>query len=664
MSGFESLPGAENAAVATAEVRASEVAFSGNPWSDETALKVVIQDVQIAEAFRQSKRQSIQWENADVLFRGTVKSQPWPGTDVPMSNLSMPVVLETVEKLMPAVFMAFFSDRQPFLLIPLGKTTGPEARVQEKLLMWAIKLSNFKEEIRLCLKSWLLYGFCSARWGWKTATKNKKTYSRVAGPDGKPGRVQKTDTPYEISHPTFEHLELRSVLFDPALRQPDCRRGRWVAAQIFTTGYGLDELRKDPTYQNIPSQAALAEILSRRNEPTVDSLQSSKSPSSRDLQAMPETQVSSADPLAQKLELLEYETEGRIITVLQRMIVIRNEPNEFGKKTFLSSAFIDVPGSMYGFGVAKLLAGDQKFQVGVANAWINSLALLLNPAFHLKKGTGPGVQNIKISPGKLINEAGELTPLTVPSVTKEALEAIAASENRASRRVGANGGDNVPTQALRTAEGVNSFNQGIVDKLQYAIEMFAEAVYIPALEAFLDVCKDNLQPDDIQNILSEEDGKTYVGDILGVYNGSCQVQVLSSTKLASRRAAAQLLPLLLQLVGQQPFQDALTAQNKKFDFEELIAQALDLTGWDSGALIVPASPQEVQQAMAMTMQKSAGAEQAKVQGAAQLQDQAHKNKLEEIDATGMERAGVLVVKHALAESSAQATDVIPRTPGA
>jgi hypothetical protein len=663
MSGFESLPGAENAAVATTELRAEEVAFAGDQWTDEAALKVVIQDVTIAENYRQSKRQPIQWENADVLYRGTVKSQAWPGTDVPMSNLSMPVVLEAVEKLMPAIFMAFFSDRQPFLLTPLGKTSPEAARAQEKLLMWAIKLSNFKEEIRLSLKSWLLYGFMAARWGWKTSTKTRKSYARTPGADGTPGRVSKTETPYEISHPTFEHLELRAVLFDPSLRQPDCRKGRWVAAQIFTTGYGLDELRKDPTYKNIPSRERLAQILSTRNEPTVDSLQSSKIQGNRDLQALPETQQSTADPLAQKLELLEYETEGRIITVLQRMITIRNEKNEFGKKTFLSSAFIDVPGSMYGFGVAKLLSGEQKFQVGVANAWINSLALIMNPAFHLKKGTGPGVQNIKVAPGKIINESGELTPLTVPSVTKEALEAINASEQRATRRVGANGGDNVPTQALRTAEGVNSFNQGIVDKLQYAIEMFADMVFIPALEAFLDVCKDNLQPDDIDNILSEEDGKAYKGDILGVYNGTVQVQVLSSTKLASRRTASQLAPLILQLVGQQPFHDSLTAQNKKFDYVEFVDQILDLTGWDSGALIVDATPAEVQQAMAMTMQKSAGAEQAKAQSAAQLQDQAHQNKLQEIEATGMERAGVLVVKHALAASDKPPV-AIARTPGA
>lgn len=664
MSGFEALPGAENAAVASAEIRAEEVAFAGDQWSDETALKIVTQDVILAENFRQSKRQPIQWENADILYRATVKSQPWPGTDTPMSNLSQPVVLEAVEKLMPAVFMAFFSDRQPFLLTPLGKTTPEAARAQEKLLMWAIKLSNFKEEIRLSLKSWLLYGFCAARWGWKTSTKTRKTYARTAGADGKPGRVEKTETPYDVSHPTFEHFELRNILFDPALRQPDCRKGRWVAAQVFTNGYGLDDLRKDPTYKNIPSQDELAAILARRDEPTVDSMQASKLQSNRDLQAQPETQQNTVDPLAQKLELLEYETEGRIITVLQRLIVIRNEKNEFGKKTFLSSAFIDVPGAMYGFGVAKLLSGEQKFQIGVTNAWMNTLALILSPMFHLKKGTGPGVQNIKASPGKVINEAGEMTPLTVPSVSQEAMAAIAASEQRANRRVGANGGDNVPTQALRTAEGVNSFNQGIVDKLQYAIEIFADMVFIPALEAFLDVCKDNLQPEDIQNILSEEDGKTYIGDILGVYNGSCQVQVLSSTKLASRRAAIQMAPLLLQLVGQQPFHDSLTAQNKKFDYVEFVDQILDLTGWDSGDLIVPASPQEVQQAMAMTMQKSAGAEQAKAQSAQQLLQQQHQNKMEEIDATGMERAGVLVVKHALAESSNQPTDAITRTPGA
>lgn len=655
--GFETLDQAQIAAQATAPLLAEEVAFCDETLTDEAALKIVVQDVTLAEQFINSKRQPQQWENADNLYRAVVKSQPWPGTNVPMSNLPMPVVLETVEKLMPSVFLAFFSDKQPFLLLPTGKTAPDAARAQEKLLMWALKLSNFKEEIRLCLKQWLVYGFTTARWGWKTTSKTKKTYARETATDGKPGKVKKTSKPYDISHPTFEHIELRNILVDPSLREQDCRKGKWVCAQIFTTGYGIDDLRNDPTYKNLPKREELVEILARKDEATEDSMQASKLENMRDLQAQPQRQVSSADPLMQPLELLEYERDDRIITVLQRKIVIRNEENEFDKKTFLSCAFIDVPGSMYGFGVAKLLSGDQRFQVGVANAWINSLALVLNPAYHLKKGTGPGVQNIAVSPGKIINESGELTPLSVASVTQEAQLAIASSESRAARRVGANGGDNMPTQALRTAEGVNSFNQGIVDKLQYAIEIFAGMVFIPALEAFLEVCKDNLQPEDINNILSESDGKAYQGEILDVYNGTCNIDVLSSTKLAARRAAAQLIPLLLQTASAAPVQDSLTAQGKKFNYVELLEEALDLAGWDCDSLIVDASAEEIKRAMQM----KPGAQKAA--GEAQLLEIQHENKLSEIEATGLAKAGEFAIKHALTESAAPENSVIPQSFG-
>lgn len=664
MPGFESLPGAENAALAQQEIRAEQVAFNGEECTDEAALQIVTQDVQLAEQFINSKRQPQQWESADNMFRAYVASMPWPGTDVPRSNLSMPVILEAIEALMPTVHLAFFSDRQPFLLEPLGNTTPQAARAKEKLLLWAIKESGFKEEMRRCIKHWLLYGFTAAKWGWKTSTRIRKSYKQVDQGPGKQPRVEKTEEDYDVSHPTFELVELRNVLFDPSLREQDCRKGKWVCAQVFVTGYDLDAFRDDPAYHNIPSREELAGILARQEEPTEDSMQGSKFTTNRDLQAKPQVQESTVDPLGQPLELLEYTTDRHVFTVLQRKIVIRNERNGFNKKNFLSCAFIDVPGSMYGFGISKLLGGEQRFQTGVVNSWIDQLALQLNPAYVQEKGVGPGVQNISLSPGKIINSGGALVPLQKESVTKEALDAIQTSEARSSRRVGSNGGDNMPTQAMRTAEGVNSFNQGVVDKLQYEIEIFADMVFIPALEAFLEVCKDNLQPEDIKKILSDSDGKAYEGDVLDIYNGACQIQVLSSTKLASRRAAAQLLPMLLQLVQAGPVQESLAAQNKKFNYVELLDEALGLTGWDVDSLVIDASPQEVQQAMQMT---SGGAQQGKMQaqlqGQAQLEQQKNADALQQIEATGLARAGVVAIKHVLDQSAKPADTAIPESFG-
>jgi hypothetical protein len=645
MSGFIYLPQAQISALAQDQITASEVT---GEISDATALKIVIQDVGIAEQYRVQKKRPQAWSNADNLYAANVVAKPWPGTDIPMSNLSMPVVLEAVEKIMPVIFAAFFSDKTPFILSPTGKTTPEVARAKSGLLRWAIKTSGFKEGVRQCLKCWLLYGVGVAKWGWKTSEVKKRSY-HVDPATKKVARKPEDAT--EVSHPTFENVELPKVLFDSSLREQDCRKGKFVVGQYFIFASDLDELRSDPAYKNIPTLDQLAAILADKGEPAVDSLNSSKLQTTRDLQAAPETAVSSSNPLEQPLEILEYVTEDYFFCVLQRMIVIRNSRNDLDKVNYLSASFIDVPGSAHGFGIAKLLSGEQKFQVGVQNAWINQLTLQLNPSYQLKKGIGQGTQNIKLSPGKIVNESGELVPLATVSVTQEAMGAIQSSELRADRRVGANSADSMPTQALRTSAGVQAFNSSTVDRLQYEIEIFSDLVFIPALEAFLEICKDKLQPDEINAILSEQDGKAYEGDTLDIYNGTCNIEVLASTKLAARRAAAQLVPLIMQLVSASPVQESLISQKKKFNYAEFIEQTVELAGWDVDQLIQEATDEDVQRFMQMqpgAQKSSADANNLAV---------THQYALEEIEANGEARAGVQVVRHLLTESGK--SDIAP-----
>lgn len=652
MSGLQDLPQAlAVAGLGQDQITAAQVLSPSGEVSDATALAIVLQDTDLALRQLQSKKSPQSWENADNLYRGNVKAQLWPGTDIPMSNLSMPVILDGVEKIMPVIHSAFFSDKTPFLLLPTGKTTPEVARAKTSLLKWAIKMSDFEEGIRQCLKHWLLYGFLIAKWGWKTTNVKSKKYAM----DAETKKVSKSPEETEISHPTFENVELRNALLDASLRVQDCRKGRYVVGQYFVTPDAIEDLRLDPSYKNLPTKEELAVILADKGEAAVDSLAGTKINTWRDLQAAKQTDSVTADPLGQPLEILEYVSDDYVFAVLQRQIVIRNEINSLDKINYLSAAFIDVPGSSYGFGIAKLLSGEQKLQTGVQNAWLNQLTLQLNPSYQLRKGTGPGTQNIKLSPGKIVNESGELVPLETVSVTQEAMGAISASEMRADRRVGANSADSMPTQALRTSAGVSAFNSSTVDRLQYEIGIFANLIFIPALEAFLEVCKDNLQPDDIQKILSEADGKAYQGDVLDIYNGTVSIEVLSSTKLAARRAAGNLVPMLLQLVQAQPVHDSLTAQNKKFNFAELLSETIELSGWDCGQLIVDATPQEVQTAMMM----QPGAQKAQADQAALAQK--HQYDLENIEAQGEARAGVQVIRHVLTESGQKAMSALPRT---
>lgn len=617
---------------------AEEAAFDGEKMEDKAALGMVLADVQIAEAFVQSKSLTIQWETADNNFRAFGIPKSWPGTESPRAGLCPPVVMEAVEKLMPTLMLAYFSDDKGFLLERMGKTSQAVARMWEHVLAWAVKESDFKEEIRKCLKSALLYGMCFARWGWKTAKRSKKTYFLA----DKGNTVKRKKDDYEISHPTFENIEIRKVLVDPSLREQDVRKARYVVAQIFTDANCLDDLRNDPAYKNIPSREELKTILGGNAEAATDSLAAAKNMSWRDNQAAPEKDAQSVDPLKQPLELLEYVAGDRIIVVLQRQIVIRNDFSGFDNTTFLSCAFIDVPGAMYGFGVSKLLGGEQYLQTDVLNKWLDGAALQLQPAFTAEQGLQTTSQQVKVTTGKILTGT-KLTPIPVPDLGPAAMNLLQTSEARAARRVGANGGSDMPTQAMRTAEGVTAFGQDVVNKMQYFLEIFSGLVFIPALEAFVDVCKDNLQPEDIKRILSEKDEQLWdemEKDPLAFYNALCNIKVLTSTKLAARRAAAQMLPLILNLAAAPNMQDSLTAQGMKFNFAELLNEAVDLTGWDIDSLIVPASQEEIQRAMAIQ-----SPQQAKAQIDAASKQQDHANTLEDIEENGIQKAGVAVVKH-------------------
>lgn len=636
--GFETLNTAEDEGRAQEPITQDEMAFADQELSDEAALKLVTQDVILAESYLNSKSLPASWNVTDDLYRAYLQSTPWPGgSNNARSNLSMPVVMEAVESLLPQAHMAFFSDPQPFLLLPKGKTSPNAARAMAKVVCWAIKKSGFQEEIRKSLKSAFLYGNCLAKYGWEKSSYKKRTYKRASD-----GTMVISIEPVDISCPTFEAVDLRNALVTPDTKCHDPRTAGAITHQSFFTAEQLDELRNSG-YDKIPSREDLKRLLAINAVITEDSLRASKQETFRQDQAQDPTKIASADPLKQNLEILERWTEDRTITVLQRTIVLRNEPNELDTKPFLGCAFIDVLNSFYGFGVAKLVEGEQRLQSGVMNAAVDVLSLHMNPMFQREGGIGQSSQTILASPGKVINESGKLTPLQVPSVMQEAQEVLMASESRASRRVGANYGPDMPTQAMRTAEGVQAFTSGVQVRLQYFVEQFANLVFVPAIEAFIELVKNNLTPEQIDDILSDVEGKTYKEaygqDVMDVYNGTYSVDVLSSTKLAGRRAAAQLVIPLMQMVANDPVQQSFTQQNKKFDFVEFLEQAFNLAGYDIGTLVVDMTADDQKRAMA------ANPAVIKAQSDQQQTAQEQQNILQQIQAKGEVGLATKLIAH-------------------
>lgn len=583
MPGFENLDQAMAVQSARDQILPEEVEFK-DPWDDETALGIVLADVDSGIAYEQAKNFVTRMETADDLIRGYVRVRPWPNSDKARSALSVPVALEAIEKLMPMIYLSIWgSGKDPFEVNPKGKTSVGAAKAWQSLLRWAVKVSNFKEGSRLTLKSIMQYGFGCGFDGWEVDEIEQRKYIRDT--DGKISR-NKNLPKNTIQRPTYENANLKNVVFDPSCHNQDPNSGRWIAKRIPITAYDLDAMRDDDTYKNIPTQEELAEILANKQEPAQDSMQPLKPNQTREYQAQDEKLPTSKDPLAAPLEIVEYRTRERIVTHLQRRIVIRNEVNESGALGVHGCAFIDVLNSLFGFGVPMLLNGEQRFQQGVLNTWVDSLALLLNPSFQQIKGMSSTGQNISIAPGRVVTVEGELKPLVVPDVSGTAETAIEASQQRAFRRIGAEGGSNMPNQALRTGSGVQAFQGDITQRLQYFIEQFLNLVFIPVLKSFVVHCSENLQPEDINNILNEQDGKEYQGDILDIYNADFNIEIIAGVKLSTKQAAAQMAPIILQAMQNQAVQQSLQVQGKKFDYATFTEEWFELMGWDTSSFFV------------------------------------------------------------------------------
>lgn len=655
MPGFETLKQAVNADAMQQPLTPEEVEFEGE-WSDEVAVGIVVQDVVNAIAYEQAKSFTTSIEVADDLVRGYVRVRPWPNTDKPRSALSMPVVLEAIEKILPKLHLSLWgSGKDPQQVDAIGDTKNEVASAWHTLLNWAIKVSGFKEGSRLTMKNILQYGWGGGTYGLVSEEVQKAKYRRGEG-----GKIERDpETKNEIlPKPTYEALNIRNCGFDPSCPSDDPSKARFWYKRIVVNGYDLDDLRDDDTYKNIPSREDLARILALKEEPAKDSAIALKPNQTRELQAQQDNMVISKDPLLSPLEIIEYRTDSRIVAVLQRAICIRNEVSNEGK-CVVGMAFIDVLNSLFGFGIARLLNGEQRLQTGVLNTYVDSLALVLNPAMQQTKSlSGNGQQNISIAPGKVVTVEGELKPLVTQDVSETAQRALEASEGRAYRRIGAEGATNAPTQALRTGSGVAAFQGDLTERYEYFMDQYIDKVFIPTLKGFIYFIKENLTEEQIKAILRDETKKDYVGDVLDIYNADLKLDIISGVKLRTRQAAAQVAPLIIQLLQNAAVQSSMQVQATKFDYALFAREYLELQGWPVDKLFVPMTDEDLKRAQEQNQAMSRAA------GMMQLQAQKHQDDLDTVDKKSADQATIAVLRSHLKVEEQKGLDALDALDGA
>lgn len=646
----------------------SELAWPGEKQPDRTALKLVLQDIALAETWVQTQGWVQEWQRQENLYLFRVPIRYWEGTRVPRSHLGMPLVYEHVESVLPQLMSGLFGDDPPFMSKPKPNTSMDAARANNYLLAWELKQVNAREEVRLGLKYMLLHGTGIWKYGWQRYTRDRTIYRRkkpykwsltpigALTKIGQPGsdEIEKVQVQEEVNLPVFEHRNIRHVLVDPGLRSSDIRKARFVIDLRYPSILDLDELRDYEGY-DIPSRDELLSLLFEPAEvPRSNPLEISGITLFNEFQATPRWQKSTVNKLQQPLELAEYWTKDRVYTVLQRKLVIRNEPNPFGVIPFLSCTMSDVLDGFFGIGIAALIGNEQRMQQGVANAFLDDLSLNLNGMFLRKRGSNVPTQQLRMRPGGIIDaddDKGVTLMQRNPVLVGETQAVLQASDSRAARRTAANEQavqGVMPSQnssITRTATGVSTMSSGTGTRLQNIIEQFSYQVFVPLLDAVHKMNGQFLRPDQINKILTKELGIAYQGDVLDLINGQYDFDIVAGARMQSKAAMRQSLPLLYQFLLTDPVMQSLQAEGKKINVAEMVKMTFDVSGWpNQNDVIVPMTPQDQQNAQANSPQAQ---QVAQLQHAQNMEQVKTNNKSQLLEQETEARAGQLVIRKLL-----------------
>lgn len=655
--------------------------------ADEDALRLVLKDLNLGEYYILAKGMTVEWDRDDRLYLFRMPQAFWEGSSVPRSSLGMPLIFEHIESLMPQIMNSLFSDNPPFAASARPRTKATAAQAVTQVISKQLVDIGFKEQARLGVKEGLQYGTGVWKYYWKREKKYRSIYEyegqpkleKVEGgtvtiPTDKSQKVVERIEEYECNTPCLERVHIRFVVVDPGCREPDIRKAKYVIHRTYPTLEDLEHLRDQPGY-TLPSKEFLASLFEPPRENAERSLLEGRSTTSvlntgvssldinMEFKAMPRWQDSSRNPNEMPLELLEYTTPTRIICVLNRKLVIKNDTNPFGKINYFSICNTDILDSWYGMGVSRLLAGEQRLQQGVINSRLDDLALRLSGTFLRKRGGNTPTQQLRLRPGGIIDSDDEkgVQMIQYPPAITDAFAEIEASDARAQRRTGASelvtqGTAPGQGQLGRTSTGINAAVAAVGARMGYLVEQICDNFFIPFLEAVHEMNCRWLPVEEIHQILTDELAMDYEGDALELKNANLKFEMLAGAKLKAKMAMLQIAPTLVQLLQIAPVLEDLTNQKMKVDWAAFIQAVLDSTDWPGAQkFIVKMTDEDLKNL------------QAKNEFAQQNSQIAlkHQATMEEIEMKGRAQAGTHIIKgiidHAHPETQANVAKTLMET---
>lgn len=655
---------------------------------DEAAKQLVVEDARTTRSWIESRFFQIRWIECDLLYQSPPSLRTWEGTSLPKANISKFTVATHVQAITNKLIGGLFYEDPPFKLRARAGTSANTVRAIESIESYQLDEMGFTTEVKYGLFSAVLNGTGIWKWGWCEFYETVYEFEQVGEPikdsQGNEISTEESDKFYKIpkerlvSRPFFMNCDIRHVLVDPGCRVPDIREAKFVIHEFAVTYRDLirmkDEVYYDPKtgkaiYRyNLPSEeeikgwfdhtkpAATTPSLTVNNTNTINGQWVQH--------AAALFEKTTADPLDEPLQILERWDNDKVITVLNEIRVIRNEPNPLGKIPFFSVPWWMIQDCFWAIGLGIVLGGEQRLQQGFVNAIADIGTLAANQPIIRSRGANINTQQVRSRLGGFIDVDGDpmkaLHPMDLPKIQSEMFQIVAQSEARTEASSGASGpltiGSLTPGhsqgQVGRSATGAGGIIAAANDRLGGLVEDFNRQVYQPFLWAIHEMNKNFLPPSVYRQILGQELGNDFKLSMKNFMTaGIKSFDVLAGAHLAVKQQMAQSMPLLMQYFMAPQLANQVADINEEYiDFGELVHMLTDSGGWGAGqyySILKPLTP-----AMKAKRQQNSPANlaQIKAQGQSTLLAQKGQQKERDLEQSWTGRAAGDIIRHAIETS--------------
>lgn len=516
------------------------------------------------------------WNTNDSLYLGWIPARTWEGTSTARSALSMPLVFDQVETALPSIMNALFGAQEEWFQVePEVGVSLEEAREQAGVLRYALDHGRddfgltVKNDFEVAIKCMLIYGYGGVALEW----------------DNEKGR------------PVVSWCDTRDLYFDPALQYPSIDFARSAIRRSLKTVQEISAWRNSPG-MDIPTDDQLWTMARSQKWSTSDQTKQVANALAGTLYTPGSTDFI-PNPADRQIEVLTYWDKTRVIVVLNREWVAYVDDNPYGFLPFAFAPCYIVPGRAYPLSIGDVQESNQRYIEALMNLHIDELHMALMPPRATKAGSTMTPSQQRWRPGatfKFADPSKDIALLQPTGATANVFNVIGYIEGLSEKRTGINamgtGGTPRPSNANRTAAGIQAQIGGANVRLYSLLKHVEDFMLVPALYKMVKMYQVHTLPE--QQLPARMGGESTVISASAMQK-PVRYKITASSQMLTREKLLNLAPFFLQHLANGPLLLGLQQSGMTIDFSELFKMIMDATGVGKlYSLIRPLTPEEQQ----------------------------------------------------------------------